>query len=127
MAAQVKAAEEESSKKVKAALLISGANRRRYGGLKDSLVNNCLLGSDQYPYTFGKAMRILGNYQTTKMSAPYRAIPNNTGVAFLQRGGRGGRGAGRSGQAGGRDKTKVRDDWRRQQQREYNNWEDRRK
>ncbi len=45
-AAQVKAAEEESSKKMKAALLISGANRSRYGGLKDLLANKCLLGSD---------------------------------------------------------------------------------
>jgi hypothetical protein len=110
MAAQVKAAEEESSKKVEAALLISGANRRHYGGLKDLLANNYLLGSDQYPDTFGKTMRILGNYQTTKVSAPYRASPNNTGVAFLQRGGRGGRGAGRGGQAGRGDKIKVGDD-----------------
>jgi hypothetical protein len=109
-AAQVKAVEEESSKKVKAALLISGADRHRYGGLKDLLANNYLLGSNQYPDTFGKAMRILGNYQMTKVSAPYRANPNNTGVVFLQRGGRGGRGAGCGGQAGRGDKTKVRDD-----------------
>jgi hypothetical protein len=73
-AAQVKAVEEELSEKVKAALLISGANRHRYGGLKDSLANNYLLGSNQYPDTFGKAMHILGNYQTMKASAPYRAI-----------------------------------------------------
>jgi hypothetical protein len=86
MAAQVKAAEEESSKKVKAALLISGANRQRYGALKDLLANNYLLGSNHYPDTFGKAMRILGNYQTMKVLVPYRAIPNDTGVAFLQRG-----------------------------------------
>jgi hypothetical protein len=110
MAAQVKAAEEELSEKVKAALLISGADRRHYGGLKDSLANNYLLGSDHYPDTFGKAMGILGNYQMTKVSAPYRASPNNTGVAFLQRGGRGGRRAGHGGQAGCGDKTKVGDD-----------------
>ncbi len=109
-AAQVKAAEEESSEKVKAALLISSADRCRYGRLKDLLANNYLLRSNQYPDTFGKAMRILGNYQTTKVSAPYRAIPNNTGVAFLQRGGRGGCGAGRGRQAGRGDKTKVGDD-----------------
>ncbi len=110
MAAQVKAAEEESSKKVKAALHISGANRRHYRGLKDSLANNYLLGSNQYPDTFGKAMHILGNYQTMKVSTPYRAIPNNTGVAYLQRGGWGGRGAGRGRQADHGDKTKVGDD-----------------
>ncbi len=91
---------------MKAALLISGADRRRYRALKDSLANNHLLGSNHYPDTFGKAMRILGNYQTTKALVPYRAIPNNTGVAFLQRGGRGGRGAGRGGPAGRGDKTK---------------------
>ncbi len=52
-------------------------------------------------------MRILGNYQTTKALVPYRVIPNDTGVAFLQRGGRGGRGAGWGRQAGCGDKTKV--------------------
>jgi hypothetical protein len=107
MAAQAMAVEEESSKKVKAALLISGADRQCYGALKDLLANNYLLGSDHYPDTFGKAMHILGNYQTTKASVPYRAIPNNMGVVFLQRGGWGGRGAGWGGQAGHGDKTKV--------------------
>jgi hypothetical protein len=95
---------------VNATLPISGANTRRYGGLKDLLANNYLLGSDQYPDTFGKAMRILGNYQTMKVSASYRANPNNTGVTFLQRGSWGGRTAGRGRQAGCKDKTKVRDD-----------------
>ncbi len=46
MAAQLKKAQEESSEAVKAALFISGANRRRYGALKDALANNYLLGSD---------------------------------------------------------------------------------
>jgi hypothetical protein len=92
MAAQLKKAEEESSKAVKAALLISGANRCRYGALKDALANNNLLGSNQYPGTFDKAMRVFGNYQVTKTSVPYRASPDDTGVAFLQQGGRGGRG-----------------------------------
>ena len=45
-----------------------------------------------------KAGRILANYQNTRAIAPYRASGNETGVAFLQRGGRGGRGAGRGGQ-----------------------------
>ena len=98
-------AEEASSEAVKAALLISGADRRKYGKLKDELANNYLLGADQYPDTFEKALRILGNYQTTTNSLPYRPSPNNTGVAFLQRGGRGGCGAGQGGQ--GRDNTRV--------------------
>jgi hypothetical protein len=107
MAAQVMAVEEESNEKVKAAHLISGADRQRYGALKDLLANNYLLGSDCYLDTFGKGMGILGNYQMTKALVPYRVIPNDTGVAFLQRGGWGGRGAGRGGQAGRGDKTKV--------------------
>jgi hypothetical protein len=72
---------------VKAALLISGADRRKYGKLKDELANNYLLGTDQDPNTFNKAVRILGNYQTTRVGMPYKASPNNTGVAFLQQGG----------------------------------------
>ena len=87
-------AKEASSEAVKSALLISSADRRVYRKLKDQLTNNYLLGTNQYPNTFEKAIRILGNYQTTTNSLPYRPSPNNTGVAFLQQGGRGGRGAG---------------------------------
>ena len=93
-AMQLKAAVVVSTEQVKAALLISGASRSKYGKLKDELANNYLLGTDQYPNTFKKAQRILSNYQITKVAAPYRASPNNTGLAFLQRGGgRGGQGA----------------------------------
>ncbi len=98
--ASIKQVGEESSKAVKAALLISGADRRRYGALKDALANNYLLGSNQYPVTLEKGMRILGNYQTTKVATPFRASPNDTGVAFLQRGGQGGRGRARCGRGG---------------------------
>jgi hypothetical protein len=76
--------EETSSEAVKAALLISGADRRKYEKLKDELANNYLLSTDHYPHTFEKALRILGNYQTTTNSLPYRPNPNDTGVAFLQ-------------------------------------------
>ena len=95
-ATDLKAAEMASSEQVKAALLISGASRTKYGKLKDELANNYLLGTNQYPDTYEKAQRILSNYQNTRVNALFRASPNNTGVAFLQRGGgRGGRGAGR--------------------------------
>ena len=67
MAAQQKKEEEDSSEAVKAALLISGADRRRYGVLKDALANNYLLGNDQYPDTYDKAFRVLANYQVTKI------------------------------------------------------------
>jgi hypothetical protein len=76
--------EDGSCEAVKAALLVSGANKRQYGKIKDELVNNYLLGSNQYPDTFKKAMRILGNYQVGKTSMPFRASPNDTGVAFIQ-------------------------------------------
>jgi len=76
-------AEEAPSEAVKAALLISGTDRRKYRKLKDELANNYLLGTDQYPDTFEKALHILGNNQTTTNSLPYRPSPNDTGVAFL--------------------------------------------
>ena len=47
-------AETQTSDAVKAALLISGADKRRYGGLKNYLGNNYLMGTDQYPYTTEK-------------------------------------------------------------------------
>ena len=40
LAAQQKKAGEDSSEAVKAALLNSGADQRRYGALKDALANN---------------------------------------------------------------------------------------
>ena len=76
------------SEVLKWALLISGVDKRCYGKLKDKLANSYLLGSDQYPNTFDKATRILGNYQTRlRLALLYKPSSNNTGVAFLQRGG----------------------------------------
>ncbi len=83
-------AKEDASEVVKAALLINGADKQRYANLKDKLANNYLLGMDQYPNMFDKVLCILGNYQTRKASMPFRGSPNDTGVAFLQKGGRGG-------------------------------------
>jgi hypothetical protein len=90
-----KSAEEEANKLVKAALLISGAAKHRYGKLKDELANNYLLGMDQYPNTFDKALCILGNYQTTKPNMPFKGNGPELGLAFIQRGSRGGRGSSR--------------------------------
>ena len=42
---------EDAMEAVKAALLISGADKTRFGQLKDKLANNYLLGTDQYPDT----------------------------------------------------------------------------
>lgn len=72
---------------MKAALLISGADKRRYGGLKNELGNNYLLGTDQYPNTTEKARVLLGNY---KVQRQYQARHNpreDGGVALIQRGG----------------------------------------
>ena len=56
-------AETQTSDAVKAALLISGANKRRYGGLKNDLGKNYLLETDQYPDTTEKSRVLLGNYK----------------------------------------------------------------
>jgi hypothetical protein len=69
--AEITKVEEDALEAVKAALLISGADRTRYGRLKDELANNYLLGTDQYTDTLEKAMRILGNYQMTRFNRPY--------------------------------------------------------
>ncbi len=100
--------ENKANKAVKGALLISRANKQRFGKLKNKLANNYLLGTNQYPNTFEKALRILGNYQSSKSAAPYRLNLNGTEVAFLQRGGRqGGRGS-RGGQEKGTAKRDSR-------------------
>jgi hypothetical protein len=94
---QRKKAEEDTAELVKAALLISGADKNRFSRLKDQLANNYLLGTDQYPDTFKKAMRILGNYQVSKYNRPFRGDGNESGMAFLQQGGRGRGHGGRGG------------------------------
>ena len=101
MDAERKAVEQEVSDTVKAALVVSGADKRRYRKLKDELANNYLLRTDQYLNTVHKAVRILGNYQTSRVNTPYRANPNNTGLTFLQRGGQGRAGRGRRGRGRG--------------------------
>ena len=78
-------AETETSDAIKAALLISGADKRRYGGLKNDLGNNYLLGTDQYPDTTEKARLLLGNYKHPRQQQ--RNQPREDGgVAFIQRG-----------------------------------------
>ena len=83
MTSKKKKAQEDATESMKAALLISGADKRKFGKLKDELANNYLLGTDQYPNTFKKAMRILGNYQSTKASMPYQGDGTKSGLAFI--------------------------------------------
>jgi hypothetical protein len=80
-------AEKDGSEAVKAALLISGADKQRYGRLKNELANNYLLGTDQYPSNFNKALCILGNYQVSMSNRLFRMPRNESGLAFIQRGG----------------------------------------
>jgi hypothetical protein len=96
-AAELAAAESEVAEAVKAAMLISRANKARYGRLKEQLANNYLLGTNQYPNMLKKASRILGNYQGAKTLHFGEQRSNRGGLAFIQKGGRGrrGRGAGR--------------------------------
>ena len=68
---EITKAEEDVSEAVKAALLISGADKTRFGRLKDELADNYLLGTDQYPDTYKKVMHIFGNYQTTRTNRTF--------------------------------------------------------
>ena len=88
-------AETETLDAVKAALLISGAHKRRYGGLKNELGNNYLLGTYQYPDTTEKTRVLLGNNKPPRQQQRHQPIDDG-GVAFIQRGrgGSGGRGRG---------------------------------
>ncbi len=63
---EIAQAGEDSCKAVEAVVLISRADKWQYGKLKDKLANNSLLGSDQYPDTFEKAMRI-GNAHSRQL------------------------------------------------------------
>ena len=56
-------AETQTSYAVKAALLISGADKLRYVGLNIDPGNNYLMGTYQYPDTTEKARVLLGNYK----------------------------------------------------------------
>jgi hypothetical protein len=83
---EIREAEEDASEAEKVALLINGADKTRFGRLKDKLANNYLLGTDQYPDTYKKIMRI---HQTTKTNRPFQGDSTKSGLAFIQRGGRG--------------------------------------
>ncbi len=101
---EFEAAEDEVTEAVKAALLISGADKTRYWQLKEQLATNYLLGTNQYPNTFKKATIILGNYQGAKPSQPGGDQRNKgAGLAFIKRGAYGhGHGAEQSIVSGGR-------------------------
>ena len=74
-------AETQTSDAVKAALLISGAEKRRYGGLKNELGNNYMMGTDQYPDTTEKARVLLGNYKPPRQQQRHQ--PRDDGGVSL--------------------------------------------
>jgi hypothetical protein len=79
---EIKRVHAEALEAVKAVLLISGADKQRYGRLKEDLANNYLLGRDQYPDTFKKTLCILGNYQRPRNIRGFRG--NHVGgIAFI--------------------------------------------
>ena len=78
-------AETQTLDAVKAALLISGANKHRYWGLKNDIGNNDLMGTYQYPYTTEKSRVILGNYKPPRHQQRHQPRYDG-GVAFIQRG-----------------------------------------
>ena len=77
-------AETQTSDAVKAALLIIGADKRRYGGLKNYLGKNSLMGADQYPDTTEKAIILLGNYKPPLQQQRHEPRDDG-GVPFIQR------------------------------------------
>ena len=77
--------ETQTSDAVKAALFISGTNKRRYGGLNNDLGNNYIMVTDQYPDTTEKARVLLGNYKPPRQQQCHQPRDDG-GVAFIQRG-----------------------------------------
>ena len=77
-------AETQTLDAVKDALLISGSDKRRYGGLKNDLGNNYLMGTDQYPDTTEKARVLLENYKPPRQQQRHQPRDDG-GVAFIQR------------------------------------------
>jgi len=52
---EITVAEEATNESVKAALLMSGEDKKRFGSLKKELANDYLKGSNNYPNTVDKA------------------------------------------------------------------------
>ena len=88
-------AETQTSDAVKSAILSSGADKRRYVGLKNDLGNNYLMGTYQYPDTTEKASALLGNYKPPRHQQR-RQPRDDGGVAYVQRGRGGSVGHGRN-------------------------------
>ena len=86
---------------VKGAMFLSGADQKRFGTLKRDLHNDYLMGSDNYPDSLDRAVRLLENYEGPRQ--PWRPAGNPGGeLAFVQQGSPGrGRGRGQRRAQGG--------------------------
>ena len=86
---ELKTSEEVVKKEVMAALLLSGADKLRYGGLNSTLAQYLSMGMNQYPCTVDETLNILNAYhKTTKgnswMKTPIKLKKNQTEVIFAQ-------------------------------------------
>ena len=67
--AESERAKNESSEAIAASLLVGGANRGKFGGLKRDLANDYLKGTDNYPTTIEDARNLLQNYEPAQRPA----------------------------------------------------------
>ena len=74
---ELKTSEEVVKKEVMAALLLSGADILRYGGLKSTLAQHLSMGINQYPRTVDETLNIINTYHKTTKGSP---LPNPTKV-----------------------------------------------
>ena len=81
--AEIERARTETTESMKAAMLISGADKWRFRGLKSDLAKEYLLGSNRYPEKTEKAMNLLTNYRRAPR-AQGRGQVQHDGVAFIQ-------------------------------------------
>ena len=101
-----KAAVNDTAEAVKGSLLLSGADQKRFGMLKKELHNDYLKGTDNYPYTLDRAVRLLENYEGPKQTWRPPVSPGGE-LAFVQQGAVG-RGRGKKAAAGAAgQKTKA--------------------
>ena len=92
-ATEKKRAVDDTAEAVKGSMLLSGSDQKRFGTLKKELHNDYLKGTDNYPYTLDRAVRLLENYEGPKQQTWRPAIPGGE-LAFVQRG-TGGKGRGK--------------------------------
>ena len=72
---ELKTSEEVVKKEVTASLLLSGAEKLRYGGLKSTLTQHLSMGMNQYLCTVDETLNILNSYHKTTKGNPWVKNP----------------------------------------------------